>query len=130
MTKKVLGWMLVAGMALVACKKEETPAPEPTKTELLSRAWKADSILINDQDASAFFPGFQLTFRTDNVYIALVPPDADSGTWTFANGETQIILDPGPDEEVWTIQTLSSTLLRISSDIDGDTFRAQFSPAP
>ena len=124
--------MLVAGVALASCKKEETPAPEPqpTKTEMLVRTWKADSVFIDNQNSTVLFTGFRLTFRADNRYVAVSPLETDSGAWTFASNETQIVLDPGPNQEVWTIQTLTSSLLRITSSLDGEELRAQFSPAP
>jgi len=132
MTKKLFGWMLVAGMVLVACKKEETPEPDPqpSKTEMLVRTWKPDSVFIDNQNATLFFTGLRVTFRADNKYVAASPTETDSGAWTFANNETQIVLDPGPDQEVWTIQTLTSSLLRFTSTVDSSDLRAQFSPAP
>lgn len=124
--------MLVAGMLLVACKKEETPEPDPqpTKTEMLVRTWKPDSVFIDNQNATLFFTGLRLTFRADNRYVAISPAETDSGAWTFASNESQIILDPGPDQEVWTIQTLTSSLLRFTSTVDSSDLRAQFSPVP
>jgi hypothetical protein len=130
MFKKILGLLFVAGMALSACKKEETPAPQPTNKELLSRTWKADSVLIDNVNVTSFFTGLRLTFRADNSYVSSSPTETDSGAWTFGSNETQIILDPGPDQEVWTIQTLTSSLLRISATADSSDLRAQFSPAP
>lgn len=132
MIKKLFLLTLVAGMALASCKKEETPEPEPqpTKTEMLARTWKADSVFIDNQNSTILFTGLRFTFRADNRYVVVSPFETDSGAWTFASNETQIILDPGPDQEVWTVQTLTSSLLRFTSTLDGEELRAQFSPAP
>ncbi len=132
MIKKLFLLTLVAGMALASCKKEETPEPEPqpTKTEMLARTWKADSVFIDNQNSTILFTGLRFTFRTDNRYVVVSPLETDSGSWAFASNETQIILDPGPDQEVWAVQTLTSSLLRFTTSLEGDELRAQFSPAP
>lgn len=132
MFKKLFLLTLVAGMALASCKKEETPEPEPqpTKTEMLARTWKADSVFIDNQNSTALFTGLRFTFRADNRYVVVSPLETDSGAWAFASNETQIILDPGPDQEVWTVQTLTSSLLRFTASLEGEELRAQFSPAP
>jgi hypothetical protein len=134
MTKRILGWMLVGGLALAACKKEPVPIPEPepvpTKTQMLTKSWKADSLIVDGQNVTALFASARFTFRADNKYVFSTILGADSGAWAFANSETQIVLDPGPDQEIWNIETISASLLRVNaSDPDG-TLRAQFSPAP
>lgn len=132
MTKRILGWMLVGGLALAACKKEPVPIPEPipTKTEMLTKRWKVDSAFEDGINMTALFATLRFTFRVDSTYVFSTPFGSDSGRWNFAASETQIVLDPGPDQEVWNIETLTTSLLRINaSDVDG-TFSAQFSPAP
>ncbi|MBA4303211.1 MAG: hypothetical protein C0424_03190 [Sphingobacteriaceae bacterium] len=124
--------MLVGGLALAACKKEPVPIPEPipTKTEMLTKSWKPDSLFVDGNNVTALFASARWAFRTDNKYVISTFLGADSGSWAFANNETQIVLDPGPDQEVWNIETLTTSLLRVNaSDVDG-TLRAQFSPAP
>jgi len=135
MFKKIFGLLFIAGLALAACKKEETPAPtptptpQPTKTEMLAKIWKPDSVFQNGLNLTGLFATTRFTFRTDNKYIMTTPVGPDTGVWAFANNESQIILDPGPDQEVWNIQTLTNVLLRVRATNDDGEFRAQFSPA-
>jgi hypothetical protein len=130
MFKKILGMLFVAGMALSACKKEETPAPAPapTRTEMLTKTWKPDTLIVDGVNVTPLFASARFIFRTDNKYIITSTLSSDTGVWAFGNNETQLILDPGVDQEVWNIETLTTTLMRFNANTDDGSIRGQFSP--
>jgi len=119
MNKKTTWFLLfiAASITFSACKKEdpiEPVPPAPTKKELLTKKWKADQVLVDSLDVTFFFSGFRLDFRADNTVIVTSPPEApDTSVWAFNATETQIILDPGVDEEVVDILTLTATQLKL-----------------
>ncbi|MFN3530238.1 MAG: hypothetical protein ACK417_10000 [Bacteroidia bacterium] len=128
-------WLLFlgAGLMIAACKKEETPdptPPAPTRTEMLSKMWKPDTVLVNGTNATLFFANLRVNFNANGQYILNDPfLGSDTGQWVFRNSETQIVLDPGMDEEVWDINTLTATKLKVRIDDPDEVVDIVFSPA-
>jgi hypothetical protein len=126
--KKLVLLLFFSAIVVAACKKDE-PLPLPaTNTELLAKTWKPDTLLINGVNLTAFFQSTRITFSAGGTYILFDPAESDTGTWVFANNETQIILDPGDDQQVWQLIALNSQLLKIRTEDDGDVIDASWSP--
>lgn len=124
-------WLLflAAGLAISACKKDETPTP-PTRTELLSKTWKPDTVLVDGQNLTLAFQNFRARFDANGTFILSDPIfGSDTGQWVFRNNETQIVLDPGSDEEVWDINTLNATKLKVTIEDPDEPAVLVFSPA-
>lgn len=145
--------LLVAGMAFSGCsdKKDDpaptTPAPEPTKTELLTgKNWKLTAMtsdpainwgtggaMVTDLYAqmSACDKDDISVFNVNNTYTDdegatkcdPADPQTTSGTWVFNTTQTIITLD-GTDS--YNIEALSSSSLKINQVYNDGTTNYTF----
>lgn len=112
-------FILVSFIALFSsCKKDEE-----TKKDVLVARWQGEKITstatingvpfpIDDEDISTTFVDFNSngTYTSDDNGIF-----DGSGTWKLSNGDKDLILDEGTDNEIiFTITTLTSSDLKLS----------------
>ena len=110
---------LLIGILLVSMTGcEEVIDALANKTVLLTqRAWVFESMSGYDDVTNDFFSalltGATWDFKDDGTYTTGGPLGGDSGTWTFFDGENQIIIDP-PGGDTWTILKLTADQLHIT----------------
>lgn len=127
---------IVAGA--VSCSGSST-VPEPTKTELLTRAagWKYDKFTQGDIGlGAAAYPGMILKFTSSGSMTMTLTPSSIAavkalgvdlepsytGTWAFNSGETQITFNVPPFFTApLRVSELSSTTLLLIGSVPNTT---------
>lgn len=135
-TKFITVLLAIFGFAflstLESCSKDEDPAVDPTKTELVSSSgWILNAATVDYGTGTPFdlyalmdacnkddilFLKSDKSVVTDAGAIKCDPSEPqteDSGTWAFGNNETTLILTDSGDVSEVVIKTLSSTELKI-----------------
>jgi hypothetical protein len=129
--KFLVMFLVVAGMGLSSCKKEEAATPAADKKTLLSKTWKIseyyeDGQLIQDPVLTSA----RMTFNAAGTYSSIFDGDTDNGTWAFNAAEDRIILDGGTVfEETWSIQELTTSRLKVSYTDAGSSYEIIYVPA-
>lgn len=124
--KKIL-FLWLPLLLLAAC--EDKKAPEPSKTELLSKNWQMQRFTGNGTAYNVIWRAAE--FRTDGTcQFTYSSGNPFNGTWAFNSNETRIIVG----REEYTIITLTASQLILEfSDINYKngtvTYRAEFKPA-
>ena len=119
---------------ITGCEKESDPAPEKTKTELLTQGtWKFSSATVGGSDVSAFLQTCQkdniLTFvsaGTGTVDEGLTKcnagdPQTSSFTWSFQSSETVLFISTTlftGGSSTFNLVTLTETQLVVSQNVD------------
>lgn len=133
MKSSVLALSLIALLAFSGCQKDDPPPP-PTKTELISRDWKATAMTavfpapIGTVDALAQLQACErdniIKVKADGTYIVdegatkcnpADPQTVETGNWVFASNETKLTIMG----ETWDIVSLSATTLVLKQDMPG-----------
>lgn len=94
-----LSLLAIMFLLITGCGKDTTPAPAPTKTELITQSsWKFDHAMASGTDISssvnACFKDNIATFTTagnmmlDEATTVCSPSYAGTYTWTFQSSET------------------------------------------
>ncbi|RYD77710.1 MAG: hypothetical protein EOP53_12535 [Sphingobacteriales bacterium] len=107
--------LLIFGLVMTSCKKEEPAAPPaPTKKEMISKTWKPKEVYINGQVSSdPYWSGLRVEIKQNGTYITTDASGATTGVWEFNSDETKIIFDKGSAaEETWDILSLSTALFK------------------
>lgn len=132
MLKSTHLWLLFLSLSLLAgaCKKETTDPPVDPQTELLAKTWKPDTLILDGVDRTILLQNARVRFTTNGrYYINDALLGNDSGSWVFANDKTEIVFDQGFNPERWQIIALNGNLLKVSSDHEGESMEASWSPA-
>jgi hypothetical protein len=105
------------GFGFTSCKKD------PTNKEMLVKKWKVDELLIDSTNFTAFVANTRFDFLDNNTLIITDPNETpDTLVWVFNEGETQILIGSGEDQEVWGILELTPEILKADiEDPDVDT---------
>ena len=124
--------ILLIVLFISSCKKDE----ELSKKDLIAARWQGEkitssatlngvSVPVEDEDISGTF----IDIKANGTYTSDDNGVFDgSGTWKLSNGDKDIILDEGTDEEiVFTITALTSSDLKLSftqeETINGSTIK-------
>jgi len=124
---------LIALVTFSGCQKDDPPPP-PTKTELISRNWKATAMTavfpapIGTVDALAQLQPCErdniIKVKADGTYTVdegatkcnpTDPQIVETGNWVFASNETKLTIMG----ETWDIVSLSATTLVLKQDLPG-----------
>lgn len=110
MNRKLLTLACAAAFVLVACKKEEAPAPEAAPAEKIAgtdATAVAPTPVSSDQAPTFDQKGFAGTFsagdttlelKPDGTYAVAYGMDKSDGTWTPEAGDKNVRLDPNSKE--------------------------------
>ena len=120
--KQSVGLLVCCSIVLLflpSCK-EDAPVAPPTRTEILTNnLWKLQQALASGSgtDMTSEFPIKRVTFKGDGTFDY----GWGSGTWSFTNNESRIVLvDPGSGMQAdCEVLELSSSVLRISCAVLG-----------
>jgi hypothetical protein len=101
--------IVLAFLFITGCKKDSTPAPAKTKTQLLTQStWKFSNATVGGSDVSAFLQ----TCQKDNTLTF-----AAAGTGTIDEGATKCnAADPQTNPFMWNFQS-SETVLFVSATL-------------
>lgn len=102
-------------LAITACKEEgESPSPDPTPSETISRTWQVQSVTVNGQaNNTTDYSSFRFTFNTNQTYRFTMPDDRQ-GSWELVSNASALVLDKGTDQEQRVeVQRLSETALHL-----------------
>jgi hypothetical protein len=112
---------------LTACEEKEDEPQPATRTELLTaKPWKMNKILGNGIDVTnnPLLPDnlkdMRVKFDPDGSYTMTSVIGSQTGSWAFADKETQLVLDPKTADEVtWEVEELkeNSATFGITSDV-------------
>lgn len=111
--------LLISSVSFSSCKKDD----EETRKDLLTGRWEGETITSNATLNGIAFPaeteslsGSFIEFKSDGTYTSDDNEAFEgSGTWKFSNGEKDIIMDEGTDDEItFTITSISSNDLKLS----------------
>ena len=112
-----------------------TPVPADTITALVPGSWTVTYFWDRDEDETADFAGWTLTFETDGTLIVTNGTDTYTGTWSFddspdddltepALGELILaITGPNPVDELpddWNILQLDDSVMKLKDISGGD----------
>lgn len=111
--------LLISSVSFSSCKKDD----EETRKDLLTARWEGETITTNVTLNGITLPaetesllGSFIEFKSDGTYTSDDNEAFEgSGTWKFSNGEKDIIMDEGTDDEITlAITSLSSNDLKLS----------------
>ncbi|MDH5366145.1 MAG: hypothetical protein OEW67_04110 [Cyclobacteriaceae bacterium] len=99
-TKILFATILVLSFAAITSCKEDTTAPDPKQQviDALSKAWTVNSVTLDNQDVSADWNSFTLTFDNTQAYITTSPSYKSTliwpltGSYTFPNIENPRVI--------------------------------------
>lgn len=122
-------WMGCVSLFLFqSCGSDESPSKEEVQLKKLSHTWQLVTA-EKDNVAEEGFDNFELTFAGSSgsavfTYGAVGRPDLSpwpaGGTWTFGSSVTSdIIRDPGTDDEVFMNYTVTDATLQLEFDFNG-----------
>lgn len=132
MKKQVLYLLATACVltGLSSCKKDDSTAPTPTKTDMLTaKTWKITEVKVanqsvfnppffaacNKDDLTKFSANKAATFDEGSLKCDPTAPQSRTGSWDLTTNETKLkITDPDGAVLEGTIGTLSSTTLVIT----------------
>ncbi|MBI5373360.1 MAG: hypothetical protein HZA79_15155 [Sphingobacteriales bacterium] len=133
MQKQLFTFILLPAASLLLCTGcQKDSAPAKTKTQLMTQAsWKFSSASaagtdITNNAAIACIKDDVVTFSSNGTgsitegTIVCSPTTAGNFTWTFQNGETQLMMSSGiypAGSGLFTITALTETSLTITQDV-------------
>jgi len=109
-------WILTILTILEACKKDkDTPSPDQQNNQLI-RAWKMDSVTLNDQPYPGHeFDNWEFEFQKEGKYVLSDGTNSNQGQWELSSGN-QLILDKGTTNELlFTILKLDQSNLALQT---------------
>lgn len=116
--------LLIAAAALLVvagCTDSADPNSSDKKTTLTADTWRTTKFTVGGADMLSFA---QTTtkFNSDGTYTATNPGGGTkSGTWVFNVDETNIEMTEGSETVNWEIRTLTSSSLKLRSNMAGTT---------
>ena len=120
MKKTILIVIAILTFSLTSCNKDEpAPAPELSKTELLTQqTWshKKKESLVNGNlvNTDVITDDIQLIFNTDNTGKDIDEGIIDVFTWSFSDSENKITITYSGDSDTFDIDKLTSSKFNIS----------------
>jgi hypothetical protein len=114
---KLLLFVLVTVLfATTACDKEDD---EPTKTDLITKAWKVISIDGDPVDEVEILLKFEVN---GNLILQSIDDDGESFTvalnWAWAENETKINISMFGEQLIWKLDKLTTDILWIYDEED------------
>ncbi|WP_338812885.1 lipocalin family protein [Bernardetia sp. Wsw4-3y2] len=111
-----------------SCKKDDEDVTEEIKESIIIGRWEGETVTISVNQNGVILPtqthdisNTMIEFNADGTYNS-TGNDEDgnlvdnSGTWKLSNGDKEIIFDASTeDEDIYTIDTLTESDLKISS---------------
>jgi hypothetical protein len=108
--KTILKFIPIAVIALIfaGCQKyEDGPAFSiRTRTERVANTWQIDNYTINETDWTSLVGGYTETFSKDGNYSYTWGILNGTGTWKFANSQSDIQLTGSSNQEDRTLTIL------------------------
>jgi hypothetical protein len=97
--------LLIPLFLLTGCDDgDDEPQPANRKEILSLKPWKikkvqASGINITNRPEVSEFKDAQIKFEQDGTYTLTNETETRTGTWAFANNETELVLDPNTADE-------------------------------
>lgn len=124
--------ILAGGTFISSCNKDDETGAIVTPSQLqliTSHGWRMSSFFIDTMDITSTIPTCDLdniiTFGTDSIYTEdegatlcnpTDPQISSTGTWLFANNQTELITNPGTvEEQNYLINQLDANLMKLQS---------------
>jgi hypothetical protein len=138
LTKILACWAFFGfGILFTQCGGKDDEEVKVTSEYLTSSKWRLDQITSDDLDATslsfylALFENYELTYRSDGTYEAILPSFGEFGTsegkWELSTDEKTLFHDKGTElEEMFVIQRIDNNRLHLESTIEDDDTGGSF----
>jgi hypothetical protein len=131
--KKSYLFLLLLLSLLGSCKEKD-----PTNEELISRAWKVASVLLNaSADATTNYGTYRFTFNSSKTYTftnAPIPSVPLTGTWELSSDAKTLTLNKGQvSEKTALVKQLTGENLNLEftySNFKGGNVTSEFRLIP